>query len=179
MQPKFRSENTFTEEDFRYLYQTNLLYSQGPKGAVILVVIATAVAIIAGIVAKNTEKSPTFAIVLALIVIAAFCAMILKNLTGEIRRIAAEQMAGHQEKHPDSPYTILSEIFEDRIETGLKDNTEGQKTEIPFSEIKKVIKTKKAMICTTQTGQSLFFKNDSFTLGTFEDFSAFLNEKRK
>ena len=114
---------------------------------------------------------------LALIVIAAFSAMILKNLSGEIKRIAAGQITAHQEKYPGTPYIIVNEVFEDRILTGLK--TEGtEKTEISREDIGKIIVTKQAVICTTKTtGQSLFFKKDSFTEGNFEDFIRFLAKK--
>ncbi len=177
MQPGFKTETAMTEADFRYLYRTNLIRTQGIKGGAILLVVAVLVAVIAGIIAKNAEKSPTFAIVLALIVIAAFSAMILKNLSGEIKRIAAGQITAHQEKYPGTPYIIVNEVFEDRILTGLK--TEGtEKTEISREDIGKIIVTKQAVICTTKTtGQSLFFKKDSFTEGNFEDFIRFLAKK--
>lgn len=178
MQPKFRTEATLTKEDFRYLYKTNLLRSQGPKMGSIIAVIAVIVAVAAWFIAKSAEKSPTFAVVLALIVMAAFCFMIIKNLTGEIDRIAAGQIAAHEEKYPDIPYTVVNEVSEDAILTGLK--TEEEKTEIFFSDISKVICAKEAVICTTKTtGQSLFFKKETFTDGTFEDFKIFIKDKTK
>lgn len=179
MEPKFKTERTLTEADFLYLYRTNLIHSQGPKFAGILVVITAVVAVIAGFVANKAEKSPTFAVVLALIVIAAFCAMIIKNLSGEIKRIAANQIAAHEEKHPGIPYIVVTEVFENEIVTGLSAE-DAQKTSIPLSDIGKVIRTKQAVICTTKsTGQSLLFQADAFTKGTLDDFTAFITEAVK
>ena len=83
-------------------------------------------------------------------------------------KMLAEQTGG-------KPYKLIKRFYEDRIEYG--DSLNEGMTRGEYSTLRKLRETKNLMIVSSAAKLDYSLKKDAFTVGSAEDFKAFINRK--
>ena len=105
------------------------------------------------------------------------CFPLLLRSTTILRFLRGKKLRYNQDLETNCgvPVEIRLSVTENEIE--ILNISKESKTIIPFTQIKKLIRTKNLYIMITQSKLGIIFVKDCFIKGTFEEFERFLNNK--
>ncbi len=167
MEPKFENKYTRTPEVMKeFLLHVSL---NRPIGWIILALwVETAIVnVYYWLTFESGEHlfSIVFTFCIATLILPLSVLLILKNAKIQIRR--------DRETNGGELVEVSVTVTDDTLTT----TTPCASATVKWNDIKRVSKTKNLILLVTQTKLCYIFKKDAFTLGTEEEFSAFLRTK--
>jgi len=161
MEPLFELKDRFSEKDTSIIY--SYIYFWRPARIVLNILLILYVAILALIVSNG--------ILFFVAVMVIYYLWMYFLYRRDIKRsvLARKELYGDQY---DAESTV---IFTDEMGRSAADGREG--IMIRYDTIKRVLSLKKHILIHSKAGNVFLFRKDSFTVGTAEEFLAFLKSK--